>query len=427
MFDNAGHLRASGAARALSSVGAAVLLAAAIAGNLQAQRLIEVRPDRAPSIGEAVRSASAGDRIAVTRGVYREPTIVVDRPLTIVGEPGAILDGGSSTHILRVEANDVTIRGLTFRNGSRSHVEDRAAIRVGAVRRCRVEDNRLLRTFFGIYLAGSESCVIARNEINGAGGSEEASGNAIHLWTARDVEISDNRISGHRDGIYLEFAHGARVTGNMSEGNVRYGLHFMTSEDCRYEANVFRRNQAGVAVMYSKRVRIVENVFEDNPGIAAYGLLLKEIYDGELSRNRFRNNTTALFADGATRLQATDNLFADNGWAVKIMASTEDAVFTGNVFVRNTFDVASNSRGANTTLIGNYWDDYRGYDLDRDGRGDVPHRPVRLFSMVVAGNPATMVLLRSQLVGLLDRVERMLPSLTPDAMLDATPLMRRPR
>src|SRR6185503_19410136 len=110
------------------------LLLVAKAGS--AQRVIDVRPGGPVSIAQAARTARAGDQIVIARGVYREPTIVIDRPLTLLGEPGAILDGGAATHILRVEADDVTVRGLTFRNVSPSHVEDRAAIRVGAVRRC---------------------------------------------------------------------------------------------------------------------------------------------------------------------------------------------------------------------------------------------------------------------------------------------------
>ncbi|HET9452798.1 MAG TPA: nitrous oxide reductase family maturation protein NosD [Gemmatimonadaceae bacterium] len=403
----------------------AVSAVSAVSAN--AQRVIEVRPGQAPSIAEAVRMARPGDRIAIGRGVYREPTIVVDRRLTIVGEPGAVLDGGAATHIMRVEADSVTVRGLELRNVTVSHVEDRAAIRVGEVSGCRIEDNRVTNAFFGIYLAGSTGCVVARNELRGEGRTEDGTGNAIHLWTTRDVEIVGNRISGHRDGIYLEFAHGSRVAGNVSERNVRYGLHFMSSEDCRYERNVFRRNEAGVAVMYTKRVSIVDNRFEDNPGTSAYGLLLKEVYDAELLRNVFARNTTALFADGATRLDARGNLFSDNGWAVKLMASTLDASFTGNVFLRNSFDVAANSRTGSNRLQGNYWDEYRGYDIDRDGRGDVAHRPVRLFSLIVERNEPTMVLLRSPLVALLDRAERVVPSLTPETLSDPAPLMRRPR
>ena len=389
------------------------------------QRTLVVAPDRPPTIAAAIQMARPGDQIVVTQGVYREPTIVIDRPLTIRGEPGAVLDGSRATHILRIEADDVTVQRLTFANVSPSHVEDRAAIRAGAVRRCRIEDNRIDNAFFGIYLAGTTSCRIARNDLRASARTEDRSGNGIHLWTARDVDVVDNHIAGHRDGIYLEFVHESRVAGNTSERNVRYGLHFMYSDDCRYEGNTFRENSAGVAVMYTKGVVMVGNHFENNWGSAAYGLLLKEVYDARLSANRFVHNTTALLADGATRLVAEHNLFTDNGWAVKLMASTQDASFASNTFIANTFDVSTNSQRTTSRFRDNYWDEYRGYDLNRDGVGDVPHRPVRLFSLLVERNEPTLVLLRSPIVGVLDVAERLLPSLTPEMLADPTPRMRR--
>ena len=408
-----------------SAVCAALLLFGA-SRSAAAQRTIVAFPDRRPSLTDAVAMARAGDRISVSRGVYREPTIVVTRPLTIVGEPGAILDGSNATHIVHVEADDVTIRGLRFENMRVSHIEDRAAIRVGEVRRCVIEDNQIDGAFFGIYLAGTTGCRIARNVIKGRGRTEDGSGNGIHLWTARDVDIEQNQISSQRDGIYFEFVHDARVRGNTSARNLRYGLHFMYSDDCRYEGNTFAGNQAGVAVMFTKRVTMVGNTFENNWGPAAYGLLLKEIYDSKLVNNRFTHNTIGLFADGATRLDSHDNLFENNGWAVKLMASTEQATFSRNTFLGNSFDVATNSRASTNVLRGNYWDQYDGYDLDRDGVGDVPHRPVRLFSLVVEHNEPTLVLLRSAVIGVLDQAERVLPSLIPETLVDPAPLMRRP-
>jgi len=397
------------------------------AASVEAQRTLEVSAARGPSIAATIARANPGDRFIVTRGVYTEPTIVVDRPLTISGEPGAVIDGSLATHTLRIDADDVTVRGLVFRNVSPSHVEDRAAIRVGAVHGCRIEDNRIENAFFGIYLAGTTGCRVARNELVGGVRTEDRSGNGIHLWSARDVDVIDNRITGHRDGIYLEFTHETRVSGNTSERNLRYGMHFMYSDGCRYEHNVFRDNSSGVAVMYTRGVVMADNRFEGNWGSAAYGLLLKEIYDAQLSGNRFVRNTTALVADGATRLVADSNVFEENGWALRLLASTQDASFTGNSFVANTFDVSTNSRQSTTRFRANYWDAYRGYDLNHDGTGDVPFRPVRLFSLLVERNEPTLILLRSAVVSVLDVAERVLPSLTPEMLADRTPRMRRPR
>jgi nitrous oxidase accessory protein len=419
-------MRPDGLLRIAGTLGVACLLVTRPV-MASAQHTFELSASHGPSISDAIHRASPGDRIVLARGIYKETTIVVDRTLTITGEAGAIIDGSRATHILRVEADDVTIRGITFRNVSPSHVEDRAAIRVGEVRRCRIEDNHIENAFFGIYLAGTVGCHVARNELRGMAKTEDGAGNGIHLWTARDVDITDNHIVGHRDGIYLEFVHDSRITGNSSERNLRYGMHFMYSDDCRYERNLFRANASGVAVMYTKRVVMIDNTFESNWGSAAYGLLLKEIYDAHLEGNHFVRNTTALVADGATRLDAEHNVFADNGWAVRLMASTQDATFASNSFIGNTFDVATNSRQTSNHFRDNYWDEYRGYDLNRDGVGDVPHRPVRLFSLLVERNEPTLILLRSPVVKVLDAAERILPSLTPEMLADPTPRMRRPQ
>src|SRR6185503_16975161 len=162
----------------------------------------------------------------------------------------------------------------------------------------------------------------------------------------------------------------------------------------------------------------------DNWGSASYGLLLKEISDPRIERNRFSHNTVGLVADGAVRIVAANNEFVGNGWALKLMSSTYDGRFERNDFVANTFDVASNSQESSNQFAGNYFDSYRGYDLDRDGTGDVPHHPVRLFSVLTEQNAPTLILLRSTFLDLLDVAERVMPSLTPATLVDARPAMR---
>jgi nitrous oxidase accessory protein len=71
----------------------------------------------------------------------------------------------------------------------------------------------------------------------------------------------------------------------------------------------------------------------------------------------------------------------------------------------------------------NYWSQYEGYDLDRDGVGDVPHRPVRLFSILVEKQPQALLLLRSLLIDILDAAEKFMPALTPETLIDSKPKM----
>jgi nitrous oxidase accessory protein len=387
---------------------------------------VEVQPDGdVRTIARALQLVAAHGRITVHPGTYRERGLVIDKPVEIIGVGAPTIDAEGGGQIMTVSADDVTIRGLRLTHVGTSYVDDRAAIKVVSASGCVIEDNRIDDAFFGIYLANVTRCRIAGNVLRAVKGTEVTSGNGIHLWSSRDVTIERNRVSGHRDGIYFEFVHDTRIAENVSEGNLRYGLHFMYSDACRYVGNTFRRNGSGVAVMYTKRVEMIGNRFEDNWGPASYGLLLKEIADSRLEHNTFVGNTTGLLADGANRLVATGNDFVGNGWAVKLEASTLDARFSGNNFLGNTFDVATNSRQHTSSFDDNYWDEYRGYDLNRDGVGDVPFHPVRLFSLVVQQNPPAIALLRSAFVTLLDGAERVLPALTPETLVDSRPRMRR--
>jgi nitrous oxidase accessory protein len=139
----------------------------------------------------------------------------------------------------------------------------------------------------------------------------------------------------------------------------------------------------------------------------------------------FARNTVGLFAESADRLGVIDNQFVQNGWALRLMADATDSEFRHNRFVGNTFDVATNSQGASpSTFSENYWDAYQGYDLDHDGLGDVPFRPVRLASVLIEQNEPMLILLRSFFLDLLEVAERVMPVLTPERLADPRPLMR---
>jgi nitrous oxidase accessory protein len=378
------------------------------------------------TIAEALLAARPGDTIEIRAGTYREPRLLIDRPVTIVGRDQPLIQGAGDHTILEVRADGVVIEGLTLRHVRPAGTEDRAAIRLEGVRGCRVTRNRIEDAFFGIYAAKAADCLIADNRVIGPGRVEAESGNAIHLWSSQGMTVERNEVTGHRDGLYLEFVTGSRLSANSSHGNRRYGLHFMFSDSCAYDRNVFRRNGAGVAVMYTRRVTMTDNLFADNQGPTAYGLLLKDIDDSWVAGNRFDRNTVGLYLEGSNRQRVSDNRFTANGWAVRVLANALDNEFSGNSFVGNAFDVATNSRTATSRFRGNFWDRYRGFDLDGDGRGDVPHRPVRLFALIVERYEPALILLRSIFADLLDVAERLLPVLTPQLLIDEAPLLERP-
>ncbi len=377
------------------------------------------------TITRALQLASDGDTIYVNPGQYREPVLTINKSISLIGRSGAAIVGGDGHELLVILADNVTIEGLEFSGVERSYMEDRSAIRIEEGNNCTIRNNTFRDNFFAVYMAKSSGCRVEGNDIEGAGTRETQSGNGIHLWYSRNVVVKNNDIRGHRDGIYFEFVEDSEVTGNSSMNNLRYGLHFMFSDRCRYANNEFRSNKSGVAIMYSENVEIANNLFIRNWGQATFGLLMKEIDDSSLTGNRFEQNSIAILIEGSNRMLVESNTFANNGWAMKIMANAEDNLVTRNNFLHNTFDVTTNSRRAVSSFVNNYWDRYEGYDLNRDGFGDLPHRPVRFFSIVVEQYEPALALLNSLFVDVLDAAENILPVLTPTMFTDESPKIKR--
>jgi len=378
------------------------------------------------SLKEGIISSQSGDTLYVHQGVYKEGTIVVDKPLVILGVDYPVFDGENKYGILRVESDSVVIRGLALKDVGISYVDDNSAIRIVRSKHCTIEANKLINAFFGIYLERSSDCRIIDNHILGYSEHEMNSGNAIHLWYSNRNLIEGNHAEGHRDGIYLEFVDNSVVKNNLVENNLRYGLHFMFSDNDQYLGNTFVSNGAGVAVMFSKNITMEGNDFLDNWGGSSYGLLLKDITDSEIRNNLFSKNTTGIYGEGAIRIHITGNDFIRNGWALNILGSCNDNTINNNNFVNNTFEVATNSKRNHNNYDGNYWSENRGsYDLDRDGISDVPYRPVKLFSFMMANMESTSILMRSLLVDLINHAEKVAPVITPHNLMDSKPLMNR--
>ncbi len=410
----------------LTAVGTALVFG--VPGTAAAADIIVAPGSPVPTLTAALARALPGDRIIVRAGRYAEPMIVVTVPgITIEGRDWPEFTGQSEHSVLVVAADSVTVRGLVLTQSGASDLDDRAGLLVRGARGCVVERNRLRDNLFGIYLNSASGCVIRENRVEGSASSSSTGGNGIHLWSSPGNRVESNVVSGHRDAIYFEFSPSSIAKDNESHGSLRYGLHFMFSDSCEYVGNVFSDNTSGVAVMYSRDVVISGNQFERARGAAAYGLLMKDILGGRVTGNTFDDNSTGMHLEGSSRLEISGNTFVRNGWAVRVLANADDNRFTGNRFVGNAFDVVTNSRAATSTFDRNWWDAYRGYDLNRDGVGDVPFRPVRLFALVVEQHAPAILLLRSPLVGLLDAAERVLPVLTPDTLVDRNPLMRQPQ
>ncbi|RDY60625.1 nitrous oxide reductase family maturation protein NosD [Flagellimonas nanhaiensis] len=387
---------------------------------------IEVCPScPVSSVKQGVSLASPYDTLLIKKGTYKEFDIRVDKPLTLLGEGYPVIDGEDQGEIITIVSDDVTVDGLFIINVGTSYTRDYAAIRVIKSKNFKIQHVVLEKLFFGIYLEKATDGIVYHNKIIGDAVEEFNSGNGIQLWYCKNIKVEQNNVQRVRDGIYLEFSDEVEIKNNISINNVRYGLHFMFSNNDSYEKNTFENNGAGVAVMFSKHIKMKDNIFRKNWGTASFGLLLKEINDADIINNVFEENTVGISIEGSNRIKYHRNDFANNGWALKVRGACYGNSFEGNNFMYNSFDVSYNSKLNDNEFKGNFWSSYTGYDLDRNGIGDVPYRPVKLFSYIVNRTPETIVLLRSLFMDIIDFSEKVSPVFTPDNLMDSSPLMKK--
>jgi len=375
------------------------------------------------SVKSALDKAQNGDTVFVHEGIYKEGNIIIDKEIVFIGKGFPILDGQKKFEVLSIKANHVSVSGFSIQHSGYATLDDPGGLKIYNAHHVTIQDNIFEDNFFGIYLQYSKHCIVKGNRIKAYGIEEQQIGNGIHCWKSDSLQIIGNTVSGHRDGIYFEFVTNSVIWRNISTKNIRYGLHFMFSNNDAYITNLFKNNGAGVAVMFTKSVKMFNNTFEENWGDAAYGLFLKEISDSYIYGNQFIKNTSGIHMEGTSRIKVEKNVFESNGWGMKIQASCMDNEIFSNNFIGNTFDISTNGSLVLNTFNGNYWDKYEGYDLNKDHIGDVPYHPLSLFSVVVENNPPAMLLFRSFMVTLLDKSEKIMPSLTPDNFIDNKPLM----
>lgn len=398
-----------------------ILLFMLLAGSVTAKKYTV---STSAELSRALENAGDGDTLLIKGGKYPVGNLVIRKRLILLGENFPVLDGGFRNEILTVKSSGVHIEGIQFENVPQTSTIDYAGVKVIESENVTVKNNRFRNCYFGIYLSATNKARVIGNDLTGKPKEEQTTGNGIHAWKCDSVFITGNRVTGHRDGIYFEFVTNSAVKHNYTSRNIRYGLHFMFSHNDLYEHNTFENNGAGVAVMYTRKVTMRHNHFISNWGASAYGLLLKDISESLMEHNRFHSNTVGIYMDGCSRSVLEKNEFSENGIALRLQANCDANTIAGNNFIRNTFNMGTSGNTTYNTISGNYWDNYEGYDLDRDGIGDVPFRPVSLFSVLIERVPQAMMIFRSFTASLLERVEKIIPGITPDRLMDEKPRMK---
>ncbi len=389
-----------------------------------------------------IEQADSGDRLLLPEGRY-PGSLIIDRTLTLKGDPGAVIDGGGQGHAVVLDAPRIVLEGVTIENWGANLTDMDAGIFVeesatGSV----IRDSRLTGPGFGIWLDAVTGVKVLGNVIRGdASLRSQDRGNGVHLFNVRDVTVEGNDIRRTRDGIYIDNSSQSLLRGNYMQ-DLRYGVHYMYAYNNRVEENTTRDTRTGYALMQSKRLTVIGNRSDDDRN---YGILMNNITDSTLRDNRITGVNQRRDAQGQGLVSGAEgkalfvynsqfnrfeaNRLAESDIGIHLTAGSEDNALVGNAFVDNrqqVMYVATRSQEWSEEGRGNYWSDYLGWDLDGDGIGDTPFEPNDAMDRLLWRYPVAQLLMHSPAVLALRWVQRQFPVFRPQGVKDSHPLMNEP-
>jgi nitrous oxidase accessory protein len=378
------------------------------------------------TIAAALETARAGDVIEVHEGIY-EGNLLLDKRVSLVGIGRPCLRGSGRGSVVLVSTDGCSIRGFTIEHSGGDLQNEDSGILLRSNGN-HLEDNSLRDVLYGVYLYRARRNTIRRNTVEGRGELELGErGAGLHLWDSPDNLLEDNTISRARDGLYIQSSPGSTIRRNRVS-RLRYGVHYMFSDSNEFEDNIFEYNVAGAAIMYSNDITFRRNAFVHNRGFSSFGILFQDCERCLAEGNFIIDNATGIFMEALRTSTFRNNVIAENDVALQVFASAEGNLMCSNNFVENLSPLQLIGRASTTRWSdhgrGNYWSDYRGYDRDGDGIGDVPHRIQNIFEYMEGDFPRLRIYLESPAAQALATAERLFPVVRGSSEMDRAPLMK---
>ncbi len=404
---------------------------------------LRIAPDDGP-LQSHIDAAAPGSELILAEGLY-SGSILIDKPLTLRGEPGAILDGEGNGDVIRVTSPDVRIEGLTLRNSGFNLTDMNAGIHAEReAHRIHVEDNVLENVAFGLWLWHLEAPSVIGNRIAGnTAVRSQDRGDAIRLYNITGGTIADNDVRDSRDAIYVDTSRDLTFRNNRLRDS-RFGIHYMFTHGGKIVGNHTSGTRAGYALMMSRDLEVVNNRSERDMN---YGILMNYVNYSTIAGNDIRGITAwhgpggsehgvtlgaegkALFIYNSQSNEIRGNRLADSELGIHLTAGSENNRLYDNAFINNrqqVMYVATRTQEWSHEGRGNYWSDYLGWDLDGDGVGDTPYEPNDAVDRLLWRFPEAKLLMHSPAVVALRWVQRQFPIFRAQGVQDSAPLMRTP-
>jgi nitrous oxidase accessory protein len=353
-------------------------------------------------------AAKSGDTLVLAAGRYLG-NFVIERGISLIGEGRPILDGGGRGTVLTIDvaAHGATVRGLRLVASGDGPLDTPSGLRIFADD-VTAQDIEIADVYMGIQVMGATGAHVignsiasfadgaVTNELHATGGEVDATGIAhtehdsksdrlrgdgITLGNTADAVVTGNTVTDVRDGIFLSFASDTELGGNRVTDS-RYAVHGMYAERLLVNENYFDGNLAGAILMYGGPFEVRSNtILHSSSPATGFGLVLKDGSGATIVDNVIVFNRVGIKLDNGGATSSTSapavirtNTIAMNQVGVQIMQASRGS-FATTRFAENTVQVVTDGEVPNiewsVAETGNFWSNYRGYDSDGDGVGDV--------------------------------------------------------
>ncbi|MDZ7687467.1 MAG: NosD domain-containing protein [Halobacteriales archaeon] len=318
------------------------------------------------TVQDAVDAAPPNTSVRVPEGVYEE-NVVLDKPVTLVGEEGTHIVGDGNGTVVSVESDDAAVSSLSISGvGNRTRGEpgqnagwdesverafghSDAGVLFNSTSRGLVHDVEIDTPATGVLFFDTEGGVVSETTVRG---TEEWIDGFMGVLSIRSPAVVQNSsLHGGRDSVYSHASNGLVVRDSYMEGG-RFGVHLMYTSDTLLSGNSIRDKElAGIIVM----TRPTGNYVVGN--------------DIRRSRNGLSTvGTESYFAE---------NVVVENRYGIRMGARS--SVYTRNEIVRNSLGARASSIIPSNNVVENDF-------VDNDVQVTAAEGSMRLWGHEGVGN-----------------------------------------
>ena len=386
--------------------------------------LLLLNVSQANVLQDAIDRAPVGSTIKLPAGVYRG-NITINKPLRIIGQgEGVIIDGGGEGTVITTKGSFITLKNLTIINSGERHDKLDAAIAMSEGKQCEISNCVIKDTLFGIDLQMVSNSIISNNTITSKDLDLGLRGDGLRLWYSNDNIVNKNALVRSRDMV-VWYSHGNVISENTGE-HCRYSLHFMYAGKNIVKDNRYKYNSVGIFFMYSQDTVATGNVVKSSLGATGMGIGLKDVSNFTIKNNTVIYCAQGLYIDRSPFEPDTNNWIEGNNLlynaeAIHFHSLSENNIIKDNTIMGNIEDIVNDSRGSKTNeneIVGNYWDNYAGFDKNGDNIGDTPHKVYQYADQLWVYNPDVKFFYGSPVISLLNFLAKLAPFSKPLFLLE---------